>query len=288
VGHMEKEAILETLKLEYPMMHGPAVRRLQELLDVMGHDRGPNDGIFGEDTKRAVELAQFDLGLKVDGICGPRTWAGVLERLDKGHEVKPPGEITDIRGQHARPKLYGRQRDWTAIHGVTLHQTGCNMPQNPEKWRRLNAHIGITTEGRVVLVNDPCDMIWHGQGLSQRTIGIEIEGNFEGIKGNQKTLWEGGGPAATLTDAQIAAAGVVFRWLDARFDENGATWSKVHAHRQSSRTRAGDPGSEIWQRIAIPWIIQLYATDGGPSWCTGSGRPIPKDWDGRYPGKYWG
>ncbi len=279
---------MENLKLEFPMMHGSAVRRLQELLDAMGFDEGPNDGIFGEDTQRAVKRAQEALELEVDGIVGPKTWGAVLGHLDKDHQVEEPGKITDIRGEHRRPKLFGRLRSWKSIHGVTLHQTGCNMPQDPQKWRRLNAHIGITTEGRIVIVNDPIDMIWHGQGLSQKTIGVEIEGNFEGVQGNTKTLWIGGGPAASLTEAQLTASQVVFEWLEDRFDENGITWSKVHGHRQSSRTRAGDPGSEIWQKIAIPWLNTLYATDGGPSWCTGSGRPIPVDWDQRYTAKYWG
>jgi len=279
---------METLRLEFPMMHGPAVKRLQELLDVLGHDWGPNDGIFGEDTQKAVRGAQAALGVKVDGVCGPATWAAVLGRLDADHQIQPPGTITDIRGQHKRPKLFGRKRTWNRIQGVTLHQTGCNMPQDPEKWRRLNAHVGVTQEGRIALVNDPTDMIWHAQGLSQKTIGIEIEGNFEGIAGYTKTLWEGGGPAAELTGEQLEALEVVFQWLDQEFTENGATWSRVQAHRQSSRTRAGDPGSEIWQKIGIPWINTLYATDGGPSWCTGSGRPIPEDWDPRYTAKYWG
>ena len=270
------------------MMHGPAVKRLQELIDLMGHDMGPNDGIYGEDTKQAVQLAQGQLGLEVDGICGPITWQGILAHHDQDHQPTPPGTIVDIRGQHKRPKLYGRPRDWKKIQGVTLHQTGCNMPQDPQKWRRLNAHIGITAEGLIVLCNDPTDMIWHAQGLSQKMVGIEIEGNFAGIQGNEGTLWQGGGPAAELTEGQLVAADVVFTWLDGEFDANGVPWSFVHGHRQSSKTRAGDPGSEIWQKIAMPWINELYATDGGPAWCTGSGRPIPMGWDPRYKAGYWG
>ena len=46
------------LKFTKPMMHGPAVKRLQELGDLLGCDTGPNDGIFGKDTLKAVKAIQ--------------------------------------------------------------------------------------------------------------------------------------------------------------------------------------------------------------------------------------
>jgi len=190
-------------------------------------------------------------------------------------------------GRHKRPKLYGRPRAWRDIKGVTLHQTGCTMPTDPRNWRRLNAHVGLPKGGGIVLVNAFTDMIWHGQGLSQHTIGIEIEGNFYGVEGRENTLWKGGGSAAVLTDDQLVASMELFKYISAQFLANGQTWEVVKAHRQSYRSRHGDPGSEIWQKIAIPWMEKLGASDGGSGWFTGSGRPIPRDWNPEYTARYW-
>lgn len=46
------------------------------------------DGDFGSETETAVKQFQGLNGLKVDGICGPQTWAALL----KEPEVNPPQE----------------------------------------------------------------------------------------------------------------------------------------------------------------------------------------------------
>jgi N-acetyl-anhydromuramyl-L-alanine amidase AmpD len=279
--------------LTHPMMHGPAVKRLQEVGDQLGYDYGPNDGIFGEDTESMVKSFQSGHGLAVDGMAGDQTWKAMLDLMDAAaDETRPLGAnrtIYDIRGQHDRPKHYARKRRWSDIVGVTLHQTGCNMPQKPSSWKRLNAHIGITQEGLVVLVNDPTDMIWHAQGLSKRTIGIEIEGNYQGVAGNNNTLWKGGGGPHFLNDNMLCALQELLGWLTSEFSHNGVEWQSIFAHRQSSDARRGDPGSDIWQRVAMSWAESLGLKDeydGGPYYCIGSGSAIPQLWNPSYPRKY--
>jgi hypothetical protein len=282
-----------TLKFTKPMMHGPAVVRLQELGDLLECDIGPNDGIFGIDTQAVVLKLQARFGLAQDGVCGPKTWATILQAADEAlpteGEPHPLGDlaIDDRRGKHPHPKLYKCPRPWDGITGVTLHQTGCSMPSRPSGWDRLNAHIGITQEGLCILVNDPRDWIWHAQGLSKQTIGIEIEGNYAGITGHHKTLWKGGGGPAHLNPKMMAAMDRAFAWLQNEFEQHGQKWEHVFAHRQSAPSRIADPGQEIWQAVAIPWMTKLGAFDGGPTFRRGSGRPIPKEWDIARPSRYW-
>lgn len=279
------------LRLTSPMMHGPAVRRLQEIGDRLGFDYGPNDGVFGPVTERVVRAVQRRFHLEEDGVCGAGTWGAVLKAVDEEtppatHAFQGDVPMADRRGLHPRPRLFAHQRQWEDVTGVTLHQTGCAMPENPSGWDRLNAHIGVTRQGTVVLVNDPADMIWHAQGLSLRTIGIEVAGNFCGVEGDERTLWLGGGGPHELTAAQEKALGAVFVWLRDELARHGRVWREVHAHRQSSAGRRGDPGSALWQRVAMPWLRELNAQDGGPKWSVGSGRPIPGEWNPDYPGRY--
>ena len=274
------------LKLTKPFMHGPAVVRLQEFGDLLGYDYGPNDGVFGPTTENVVKDLQLELGLPVTGICDSLTWDTILKHLDKEHSPSNIDVVFNL--DHAAPKLYERPRTWESIKGVTLHQTGCRMPQDPYKWTNLNAHMGITSGGTVVLCNLFTDFIWHAQGLSLKTIGIEIAGNFAGVEGDDGTLWKGGGPAAVLSDVQIEGVNRALTFIQQQLSDRGVPWEVIYAHRQSSKTRHGDPGSAIWQKIALPWgeKLQLHMFSLG-QYVSGMGRVIPSSWDPKCPAKYW-
>lgn len=281
----------DTLKLIKPMMHGSAVKRLQEMGDLLGFDYGKNDGIFGKNTKRVVQDIQREFHLKTDGICGPKTWRTIIKQADKLPErfsASIKNGMHDIRGEHKPPKLYAGKRNAEDITGIVLHQTGCNMPVKSMKWKRINAHIGITQEGIPIICNDPLDFIWHAQGLSQNCIGIEIEGNYFGIEEQENTLWRGGGGPHNLNDKMLLALDSVFCWLVEWFIKSGASWTEIHAHRQSHKSRIADPGEQIWKTIALPWIKRIEASDGGSHFSKGSGRAIPFIWNNLYLGnEYW-
>ena len=58
---------------------GEAVRDLQRRLTAAGHQAPDEAGTFGEGTEQAVRAFQEARGLRVDGICGPQTWAMLVE-----------------------------------------------------------------------------------------------------------------------------------------------------------------------------------------------------------------
>lgn len=267
---------------------GPGVRRLQELLDSAGFDSGPNDGIFGPSTRRVVMGLQQATGLRQDGIVGPQTWRKITAMVDDNrstYHISKHG-LHDISDQHEPPRNFGYLRSWDQIEGVTLHQTGCAMPERPLGWSRVNAHYGITREGVPILLNRPENMIWHAQRASKTTIGIEFEGNYRGLEEKPNTLWAPGGGPHTLNDAMLEAADVVFDDILRRFTAAGRHWALVYGHRQSSPNRRADPGQEIWRRIAVPWQAYLNTSTYCPTKTFGKGRPIPKQWDSNGRGAY--
>ena len=276
----------KTLKLTKPYMHGPAVVRLQEMLNLYFEATGETedlldcDGIFGCDTKSDVVIFQTYQGITVDGICGPATWNKLMYVINNREYCDPKDSvIVDRRGLHVKPRLYKCKRPWSNISGVTLHQTGCEMPSNPAGWDRVNAHIGITQEGLCILINDPTYFIWHAQGLSDETIGLEIEGNFEGIDGDMSTLWKGGGGPHHLNPKMMAAIEQARLWISEQFKANGKEWKHIYAHRQSARSRIGDPGEEIWRQVGIPWRNLIVTVDHYDKFTHfGTGRPIPYMW----------
>jgi len=65
---------------------GPDVKLVQSLLNKIGYNAGPIDGIFGSNTQQAVIAFQRDNNLVPDGIVGPATWS-VFSRLLRGYDV---------------------------------------------------------------------------------------------------------------------------------------------------------------------------------------------------------
>lgn len=69
---------------------GDDVRELQESLNTLLYNAGEADGKFGSRTESALKDYQRDHGLKVDGICGPATWASIEEELSEKPVPIPP------------------------------------------------------------------------------------------------------------------------------------------------------------------------------------------------------
>lgn len=276
------------LKYKYPMMHGSAVRRLQELLNIVIDDNIAEDGIFGIETKTAVRNFQKQNGLKKDGIYGPITRRILFEKIQyiNPYKYDPKGDIISIVDLHTPPKLYAKQRRKKTITGITLHQTGCRMSKNPMHWLRCNAHFGITQGGKAIYLNDIKDFIWHAQGLSRTTIGIEIEGNYPGIMGDESTLWEGGGGPHMLNAYMYTALTNIYIYILDLLKQRPLT---VYAHRQSYKSRIADPGDEIWRaeksiRVSFGLLESIKRDE---NWFCGSGRAIPKAWSETATAKYY-
>jgi N-acetylmuramoyl-L-alanine amidase len=81
------------LYLRSPYFRGDDVRLLQGRLNVIGFDPGREDGIFGEQTARAVQEFQRNVGLRPDGIVGATT----LDALGRLRSSTPGPGRTEVR-----------------------------------------------------------------------------------------------------------------------------------------------------------------------------------------------
>jgi N-acetylmuramoyl-L-alanine amidase len=68
------------LYLRIPPFRGDDVREVQRYLNRLGFNAGREDGIFGQDTDRALRAFQHNMALPMDGIAGAST-ISCLQRL---------------------------------------------------------------------------------------------------------------------------------------------------------------------------------------------------------------
>lgn len=191
-------------------------------------------------------------------------------------------KIVDRR-KNASPKhVYGK-RDWSKVTGICLHQTACVLGENPPRWDTVGCHVGVTRSGKVIWLHDFNKLVVHGNQWNSQTVGIEIDGMYEGVEGDIKTFWrpkdQPNLQPQRPTEAQLRAVRDLIRWITKQIEGNGGKAKALVAHRQASENRRNDPGSAIWKKVALPMSEELDLSDGGPGFKLSTGYPIPEVWD---------
>jgi hypothetical protein len=204
--------------------------------------------------------------------------------------------IIDLRNKIKAPTRFSTFKRTSPLLGVTLHRTACRLGEDESRWHNeldpsqtLDAHIGVTMGGQVFMLQ-PFELgIWHGNGLSLTTVGIEFDGNPAGFfhPNGKPYFWVQGGGPDPVTDAMLAASSELFDAIQAGFEDLGVPWLGVYAHRQSSRSRESDPGVEVWQKIGVPWRERLSCDPTQIEWHTGDGQAIPREWDAKATKGFW-
>lgn len=84
------------------------VKQRQNLLQYLGYYQGSIDGIYGPQTKQAVENFQRDCGgIGVDGVAGAQTDAAILNAVAKGQgDQKQTGTFWDEIRHFTRDEAY--------------------------------------------------------------------------------------------------------------------------------------------------------------------------------------
>lgn len=271
---------------------GPKVVALQQALLELGEvlPRYGADGDLGDETLGAVRslLARHGRSNADDPNANVVDDAelALIESLHQALHATPALEgLVDRRRFTGRNKDRG-SRAWTSIKGWCLHQTACLLSHstNVARCDDIGAHWVVYPDGRKFHLHDADRIIIHGNGWNNSTIGIEIDGLFAGIEGDASTVWDDPSTAkheraGTVTPEQIEAVKAIIRSEHAELRRHGAAPTLLVAHRQSSSSRRHDPGSKVWQEIALPLMAELGLGDGGAGYKLGQGSPIPVEWD---------
>jgi len=276
---------------------GDDVRKIQSALIELGYDlpRWGVDGDLGTETVDAMARFLRDHDKNVDDDADVIS-DGELELLFsmRGREQQalvgpalPTGRFHDVRTIASQENV-GERRGWGHIDGIVLHQTACNLGEKPTRWATVGAHFGVTRAGQVVWMHDFERVVWHANLFNKWTVGIEMDGTYEGIEGRSNTFWhppdEPHREPQIPTDALVSAAQATVHWICAEVARHGGKITKLLAHRQASNQRQSDPGSALWKRVAMPLHAELGLTDGGRDYTVGTGARIPEDWNSDYAG----
>jgi N-acetylmuramoyl-L-alanine amidase len=197
-------------------------------------------------------------------------------------------------GPHARVL----ERDPATVDTICVHQTACvfgpagDLTRRHDRAHDVPIHALAFRDGVLALPYPARWYLFHGNGWNARSLGLEIEGRYEGVETNPSTLPDPRNERdvhATydvLDDLTIATARAGIDAMLARGRALGMPIKYIVAHRQSSGTRRADPGSAIWKHVVIEHAVAVRGLITLPSMTVGEGRPIPLEWDPAGRGHY--
>jgi hypothetical protein len=210
-----------------------------------------------------------------------------------GDDPKPGGdlEIDGPRDSRIRNLLNDsppekRKRDRKDAWAVVLHQMGFQRGDDPMRYRKVTAHYIITPNGTIAQLHPINSRLNAAHGFNEGGISIELAGNFpsESKSTDPGDFWRPEKMGMDqVTPAQIEAGRYLLRRLKSVIlPSQDKMLTHVLAHRQSSFTRANDPGPDAWWGLGEYGIKILDLSDGGSDFSVGTGLSIPEKWRTAY------
>jgi hypothetical protein len=295
---------------------GAEVARLQRKLIAEGYTlpRWGADGHLGDESWEALERFARDNEL----LWNPAVPGRVLDALlatdapviEVPPTLPPAVEVAtvkcyDLRSEqddpHPKSKTSGGRtvrRAVRAVTGVTIHQTAVeygvaqyqiNAAGGDEELALARRSLKVACHAMAFrrgfyTLSAPLDwLIYHGNGFNDTTLGLEIDGNYPGLRGG--TTWNGK-PATTLSDETVLAARAALYALVHEGRSLGMPITQLYAHRQSSKTRRSDPGQELWEAVVLDYAVPELGLVLDQSRVLRDGYPVPVEWDPDGKGSY--
>ena len=273
---------------------GAKVAELQRALIRLGFplDRFGADGQVGSETLGAVadycDVNGLDTAELDDGII--RGWVVnvILDAAVTAAAVTEPEYplVEDVR--HDEYEKWTRKNPISRIDTICLHQMAVKDSDNKgwHRWRRLAIHWVVTCGdyAKAYQLHDFDLRVPHGHGWNGRSVGFEFEGYFSGVGTEEKYFWK---PKSrpnrkpmVPTERQLEAGRIAVEHTVEQIAHMGGEIKFIGAHRQSYGMKRSDPGSLIWQGVALPMIKKLGLKEAPTlSHRKYPGKPIPEAWN---------
>ncbi len=173
---------------------GKAVRDLQQRLAAAGYVPVDDDaGTFGSATEAAVRAFQEARGIRVDGICGPETWAALVESGFALGDRLLYERSPNLRGDDVaefQHRLNALGFDAGREDGILGHQSAAALREfqrntglsidgilGPETLRALN-RVGSLTAGSVAAVRER-EQLRHPRRLRDHRVFVSVGPEFQ-------------------------------------------------------------------------------------------------------------
>jgi hypothetical protein len=269
------------------------IKAMQRALIRLGHplDRWGADGIVGSETINAVVDWLHVAGIEQPINNSIPQWI-VDSIIDAGATADSHSPlIEDVR--HDEYQKWDGRNPIKRIDTICLHQMAVKDSDDRgwHRWRRLAIHWVITCgdHAKAYQLHDLGLRLPHGHGWNGRSVGFEFEGYFSGVGTDPKYFWK---PKSrpnrqpmVPTERQLEAGRAAVRDTVRQISQMGGKIRYIGAHRQSFGRKTSDPGSLIWQGIALPMMDELRLKEAPTlSHKRYPGRPIPEQWDPRNKG----
>jgi hypothetical protein len=215
----------------------------------------------------------------------------ILRAVEKLRFSTPQGIVLPGKAFHDRRKMsmkaHGPQREWKVrsrlmkdVTGECWHQAGVDLGENPARYDSVGAHVCVTLDCQVIWLHDWDVRGAFANGWNNGTVSIEVSGNFPGQRNG--TTWNKKPPNIVTPELKQTCIDVA-HWIKEDANARGARINVYVAHRQSSATRPGDPGFDLYSGVVIP-AAEADGVGTAPTTVLDDGRPIPEEWDPRQKG----
>ena len=100
-----------------------------------------------------------------------------------------------------------------------------------------------------------------------------------GLKEKPSSAWKGADNAHTYTDKTHEAAKAALKHLVEEGRKQGMPIKYIWAHRQTYKSKRGDPGGEIWRKLVLEYAVPVLGLEVQNELTYRTGKTIPVEWD---------
>jgi N-acetylmuramoyl-L-alanine amidase len=230
------------LYLRRPMFRGDDVAELQRRLNALGFDSGKVDGIFGPDSRRAVNEFQDNRGMAEDGIAGPVFIA----------ELQLVGRATNKTGRETvRERQWLRQLPGSLVGTRVYLDAGCRDEGEAGKsWETVSAAaFSLQERGGVPVLSRSADTTFPERVRARRAnrLGAHLVLSFQLPYAEEHGVFFFASPHSR-SEAGASVAAVIGRELDLPVDGRAPAILK-ETRAPAVLVRTGGLGAECGSRV---------------------------------------